>query len=151
MVGLLRSRLISVGNAVIAEVQKQVHVRRKPTGYHKRLDQRAIIMKSIELADLRAVQYQGRIIDSQDKQECSRPVLKVKKECGQCEIEPQLARMGVQSSGGLCTDQRATLFVHPDVCGQGNREDCDITDRSSDGQFARERNESLDQMKGKHS
>jgi len=87
MVGLLRSRLISVGNAVIAEVQKQVHVRRKPTGYHKRLDQPAIIMKSIELADLRAVQYQERIIDSQDKQECSRPVLEVKKECGQCEIE----------------------------------------------------------------
>jgi hypothetical protein len=30
MVRLLRSTLISVGNAVIAEVQKQIHVRRKP-------------------------------------------------------------------------------------------------------------------------
>jgi hypothetical protein len=28
------------------------------------------------------------IIDSQDKQECKRPVLEVKRECGQCEIEP---------------------------------------------------------------
>ena len=33
-------------------------------------------------------QYRERIIDLQDKQGCSRPVLEVKKECGQCEIEP---------------------------------------------------------------
>ena len=36
----------------------------------------------------RIEQYQEQIIDSQDKQECSRPVLEVKKECGECEIEP---------------------------------------------------------------
>ena len=36
----------------------------------------------------RIEQYQERIIDSQDKQERSRPVPEVKKGCGQCEIEP---------------------------------------------------------------
>ena len=36
----------------------------------------------------RIEQYQERIIDSQDKQERSRLVQGVKKECGQCEIEP---------------------------------------------------------------